>query len=145
MTEDKLSPYREDFGLLIEAGFVATKQFDEKSARDLFEAARLLEPESAAPVVGLGYIALNKLELVEAERLLKEALKMEPKHHLATAFLGLAYLLSETREEEGRRLMKKAMEETDDPTVVSLAETSLGWSKSEKEKKKKSPFFEGSK
>ena len=59
--EDKLEDFRHDFALLIEAGFVAVKQLDELSARRLFEAAQVLRPDSTAPQIGLGYIALNKL------------------------------------------------------------------------------------
>ncbi len=144
MTEakDKLAPFREDFGLMVEAGFVATKQFDERSAVDLFEAAHLLEPESAAPIVGLGYIALNQLELKEAEKQFKLALEMDPEHHLAQAFLGITYLLIPPRRKEGEVLLAKAMEATDDPTIKSLVETSMEWAEKDLTKKN-APFFGG--
>lgn len=142
MAEDKLAPYRSDFGLMIEAGFVATKQLDETSAIRLFNAAALLDTESAAPIVGLGYIAMNKLEVKEAEKLFKKAIEMDPGHDLAKAFLGITYLLVEARRDEGKKLLNEAMENTEDPTIVNLVKTSMEWAESDLTKKR-APFFEG--
>jgi tetratricopeptide (TPR) repeat protein len=141
MTEDKLDPYRDDFGLLIEAGFVAAKQLDEKSSIALFEAANLLDENSAAPMVGVGYVHLNKLELKKAEKYFKDALKVDPDHHLAKALLGIAYLLNEEKRPTGEKLLQEAMENTDDPTIKKLVETSMEWAEKDL-KKKKAPFFE---
>ena len=142
MTEDKLDPYKDDFGLFIEAGFVAAKQLDEKSSIALFEAANLLDENSPAPMVGVGYVHLNKLELKKAEKYFKDALKVDPDHHLAKALLGIAYLLNEERRPIGEKLLQEAMEKTDDPTIIKLVETSMMWAEKDL-KKKKSPFFEG--
>lgn len=140
MTDKLLEPFIEDFGLLIEGGFVATKQLDENSARELFHAAQVLKPDSAAPKVGLGYISLNKLELKDAEEMLKEALEMDKEHHLARAFLGITYLLNDAKREEGQKLLEEAMEKSDDPAIKELGETSLAWADSDL-KKNKAPFF----
>ena len=56
-----LSHFKDDFATLIEAGFIAVKQSDERSARQIFKAAHVLNPESTASDIGLGYIAINKM------------------------------------------------------------------------------------
>lgn len=142
LENDILEDFREDFGTLIEMGFVATKQGDEKSASDIFYAAATLDPDSPAPVVGIGYIHLNKLELEQAEEAFKEALVMDPEHHLAQAFLGISYLMDEEKRKEGERLLKDAVEKTDDPTIKELGSTSLQWATQDL-KKSKAPFFGG--
>ena len=61
-----LKDFKEDFALFIEAGFIAIKQLDEITARRLFKAAELLNPDNPASQLGLGYVALNKLQINEA-------------------------------------------------------------------------------
>lgn len=127
MANENLADFKEDFALLIESGFVAVKQLDEAGARQLFKAAEALKPESTAPKIGLGYIALNKLEIKEAKEIFSEVTHKEPDNHLAWTFLGICYLLSKTDREKGVEIIKKAMEETSDPTVKNLGEVSLEW------------------
>lgn len=141
MASENLAAFKDDFGLLIEAGFIAVKQQDEPSAVKLFHAAQVLNPESPASQVGLGYIALNKLELQEAEKIFNEVLEKAPDHHLARTFLGIACLLSEEKRKKGEALIQKAIKETDDPTVTNLGEVSLEWAQKDL-KKTKAPFFE---
>lgn len=137
---DLLDPFKEDFAMMIEAGFIAVNQQDEPSAKKLFHAARMLDPASPAPSVGLGFIALNKLEVKEAERVFKEILESHPDHHLARTFLGIAYLLTEKNRKEGETLIKDAMKKTDDETVRNLGKISLEWADKDL-KKTKAPFF----
>lgn len=143
MSEDDqtLESFKEDFALMIEAGFIAVKQLDEVCSRRIFEAAAVLNPESSAPQVGLGYIALNKLEVKEATRIFSEIVKKEPENYLAQTFLGISYLLTKAKREEGEKLIKNAMEKTDDDTIVNLGEISLEWCEKDL-KKLKSPFFD---
>ena len=140
MDNDILSEFEEDFGLFVEAGFLAAKQLDERASRRLFEAAGMLKEDSPAPIVGMGFIELNKLEIKVAIEYFKQALKMEPEHHLAQAFLGICYLLIETRREEGEKLLADAIKKSDDPTIGDLAEVALEWADKDL-KKKKAPFF----
>ena len=72
MDEFKLAEFKEDFALFIEAGFIAVKQLDETSASRLFDAAQVLSPDHSAPKIGLGYIALNKLEVKQATKIFEE-------------------------------------------------------------------------
>jgi hypothetical protein len=61
-----LEEFKQDFGILVESGFVAVKQGDEDSATKLFQAAKSLKPDHTAADLGFGYISLSKLELQDA-------------------------------------------------------------------------------
>ncbi|MEC7839983.1 MAG: SctF chaperone SctG [Chlamydiota bacterium] len=143
MTKESLDDYLDDFPLLIEAGFVAVKQLDEVSATRIFNAAQVLNPESTAPQVGLGYIALNKLEVKRATMIFESVISKEPENYLAQTFLGMCFLLTKPKRELGEKIIKEAIEKSDDPTIKNLGELSLEWA--EKDLKKiKSPFFSDS-
>ena len=49
MNEEKFEEFKDDFSLLIEAGFVAVKQMDEVSAIRIFWAAQSLTPPALVP------------------------------------------------------------------------------------------------
>ncbi len=140
MANQGLQDYKQDFPLMIEAGFVAVKQLDETSAKSLFYAAQLLDPESSAPQIGLGYIALNKLEVPEATEIFTEITKKEPDNHLAQMFLGICYLLTKTEREKGKELIEKTRKKTDDETVENLGKVALEWAEKDL-KNLKSPFI----
>lgn len=136
----KLEQFKSDFALLLEAGFVAVKQLDEISAHRLFTAAQVINPDTMAPQIGLGYIALNKLDLKEAVYRFKLVIEKEPENHLAQIFYGICLLLNKQKREEGEKLIKEMMEKTTDPTVKSLGEISLEWADKDL-KKMKAPFY----
>ena len=138
--ENKFKDFKEDFPLLIEAGFIAVKQLDETSATRIFQAAQVISPHSTAPQLGLGYIALNKLELKEATKIFEEILQKEPENYLAQTFLGICLMLSKPKRKKGEKLVREAMEKATDPTVQSLAKISLEWAERDL-KKEKAPFF----
>lgn len=140
MEEAKLRDFKEDFALLIEAGFVAVKQLDETSATRIFNAAQILNPESTAPQIGLGYIALNKLEIKEATRIFEAVTSREPDNHLAQTFLGMCFLLTKPKRKKGEKLIREAIEKTDDPTIKNLGNISLEWAEKDLSKEK-APFF----
>jgi hypothetical protein len=143
MKEEKQRDFKEDFALLIEAGFVAVKQLDETSATRIFHAAQILNPESTAPEIGLGYIALNKLEIKEASRIFESVTKKEPNNYLAQTFLGVCFLLTKPKRKRGEKLIKDAIEKSDDPTIKNLGNISLEWADKDLNKlqKSSSPFF----
>src|ERR1700722_4742645 len=120
MSEDKLEEFKEDFALLIEAGFIAVKQLDETSASRIFHAAQAINPDSRAPQIGLGYIALNKLEVKEATKIFEEVVNKEPENYLAQTFLGICFLLTKPKRKKGEKLIQDAIEKSSDPTVKSL-------------------------
>lgn len=140
MDEDMLRDFKTDFALFIEAGFIAVKQLDETSARRIFEAAQVLNPESSAPRIGLGYIALNKLETKEASAIFEEVVGKEPTNYLAQTFLGICYLLNKTKRAKGEKLIQEAIQKTSDETVKNLGQIALEWADDDL-KKEKAPFF----
>lgn len=141
MSEESLLDYfREDFTLLIEAGFVAVKQLDEIAARRLFKAAELLNPDNPAPQLGLGYVALNKLQINEASKLFEGILKQHPEHYLAQALLGICYMMSKTKRKKGEKLITEAREKSDDPTIKNLADVCMEWATSDLKAKEFSPL-----
>jgi len=140
MRDEKLETLKEDFALLIEAGFVAVKQLDETSATRLFHAAQALSPNNTAPRIGLGYIALNKLELKEATKLFEGVMEKEPENYLAQTFLGICFLLSKPKRKKGEKLIQEAINKTSNPSIKSLGEVSLEWANKDL-KKEKAPFF----
>lgn len=142
MAEQKLEDFKDDFSLLIEAGFVAVKQLDEMSATRIFHAAQAMSPKNAAPEIGLGYIALNKLEVKKATEIFKGVIEREPENYLAQAFLGMCYLLVKAKRKAGEKLIRETMGKTADPTIKNLCEVSLEWAEHDLNKKK-APFFEG--
>jgi len=139
MSDDKMQIFKEDFSLLIEAGFIAVKQLDETSAVRIFNAAQSLSPNSTAPRIGLGYIALNKLETKEASKIFEEVLKKEPDNELAQTFLGISYLLIKAKRKKGETLILEVIKKTTNPTIKNLGEISLEWA--DKDLKKKEPPF----
>lgn len=135
-----IETFKDDFALLIEAGFIAVKQMDETSAMRIFHAAHIINPDSTAPDIGLGYIHLNKLELKKATEVFEAVLKKEPENHLAQTFLGMCFLLIKPKRKKGEKLIQEAMEKTEDPTIKNLGSISLEWAEKDLNKIK-SPFF----
>jgi len=138
--ELKLEEFKEDFSLLIEAGFVAVKQLDAISSSRIFVAAQMISPGHTAPQIGLGYIALNQLNIKEATHIFESIVEKEPENLLAQTFLGISYLLSKPKRKKGERIIKEAIEKTTDPTIKNLGAISLEWAEKDL-KKAKSPFF----
>jgi predicted Zn-dependent protease len=141
MNEEKIAEFKEDFSLLIEAGFVAVKQLDETSATRIFHAAQALSPFNTAPQIGIGYIALNKLEIKEATRIFDQVTKAEPENHLAQTFLAICFLLTKGKQKKGEKMLSEIKEKTTDPTIKNLCAISLEWSEKDLSKKMKAPFF----
>jgi len=140
VAEEDFDEFLGDFALLIEAGFIAVKQLDEVSAVRIFSAAQVMNPMSTAPQIGLGYIALNKLEINRAIALFEGVTKKEPDNCLAKTFLGMCFLLSKPKRKQGEEIIKEAIEKSDDPTIKNLGELSLQWAEKDLSKIR-SPYF----
>lgn len=140
MDQTKLADFKEDFAMLIEAGFIAVKQLDETSATRIFNAAQTISPDHAAPKIGMGYIALNKLEVKQATRIFEEVVTKDPTNWLAQTFLGICFLLTKPKRKKGEKLIEEAMKNTTDPTIKNLGSISLEWAEKDLYKSK-SPFF----
>lgn len=142
MDEEKIEEFKEDFSLLIEAGFIAVKQKDEVGAMQIFHAAQALSPRHTAPQIGLGFIALNKLEIKKATKIFELVIQAEPSNQLAQTFYGMCFILSKGKQKKGEKIVQEAMEKTSDPTVKDLGTTVLEWAKKDLLKKGGSmPFF----
>ncbi len=139
--ESLLENFKEDFALFIEAGFIAVKQLDEISARRLFKVAELLNPDNPASQLGLGYIALNKLQVSEATKIFEAILKKDPEHYLAQALLGICYMMTKNKAKKGEKLIEDAKSQCNDPTIKSLADVCLEWSNTELKAKALSPLM----
>jgi tetratricopeptide (TPR) repeat protein len=141
MSEDSLlQEFKEDFALFIEAGFIAVKQLDEIAARRLFKTAELINPDNPASQLGLGYIALNKLQVSEAGKIFEAILKKDPNYHLAKALLGICYLLTKGKAKKGEELIQEAKEKSDDPTIKNLADICIQWAEKDLRSKSHSPL-----
>ena len=138
--EQKIEELKDDFSLMIEAGFIAVKQLDAISSSRIFVAAQMISPGHTAPQIGLGYIALNQLNIKEATHIFESIIEKEPENYLAQTFLGICYLLSKPKRKKGERIIKEAIEKSSDPTIKNLGTISLEWAERDL-KKAKAPFF----
>ena len=121
----QLSKYKDQFILLVEAGFIAVNQADEDAAMKLFRASELLNPSNTLPKVGMGYMHLCKLELKQACKLFDEVLAKEPDNEMAKAFLGLSLALTPNEVAKGEKMLEATAQKSKDPTIKGLASTAV--------------------
>ncbi|MCY3974097.1 MAG: hypothetical protein OXF02_00920 [Simkaniaceae bacterium] len=122
---DNLAPYREDFFLLLEAGFIAMNHADEDSAIKLLKTCEMLDPDNLLTKVGFGYLHLLKLELKQARTHFEEILRADPDNEMATAFLGITLSLTPDEVVEGEIILDKTVETTSDPQIKKVAATAI--------------------
>lgn len=120
-----LHPFKADFILLAESGFIAVNQGDEDAAVKLFKAAALLDPSHILPQLGIGYVHLCKLELKQAAKLFEELLAKDPSNQIAKTFLGLALSLNPAELIKGEKVLEEMSSKAGDPGVKTLAKTAL--------------------
>jgi tetratricopeptide (TPR) repeat protein len=116
--------HKEDFILLLEAGFIAVNQADEDAATKLFKAAALLDPENLLPKVGVGYLHLHKLELKQAIKAFEEVLEKDPHNDMAKALLGLSMSMQPSSLDKGEKLLEQTLK-SHDPLIKKLSDTSI--------------------
>jgi tetratricopeptide (TPR) repeat protein len=138
--------FKQDFGLLVEGGFIAVKQGNRDAAEKLFRAAQLLKPNHTAPTIGFGYVALNSMNLQLARKYFEEVLEKEPQNAVAKVYLGFCFILTKVnfkkrrqptvKPEEidalaahGTKLINEALKETDEAEVKRFGEAVLELSK----------------
>ena len=124
-----LESFKDDYPLFIEAGFVAIKQRDEIAARRLFKAAEVLSPDNPSSKIGLGYIELNKLRVLQATEAFQEVVAKHPENYLAKALLGVAFVLTPDKRKEGEELLSEVGSKSEDPTIKNLSSVCLEWVK----------------
>jgi tetratricopeptide (TPR) repeat protein len=119
-----IKKYKEDFILLVEAGFIAVNQADEDAALKLFRAAEMLNPGNVLPKVGFGYLHLHKLELKQASKAFEEVLDKDPHNDMAKAFLGLSMSMMPNSIEKGEKILEQTLK-SKDPMIKRLAGTAI--------------------
>ncbi len=124
MSKDAYKNYKEDFLLLLEAGFIAVNAADEDSAFKLFKAAEVLKPESTFPKVGFGYMHLCKLELKQATKIFREVLDKEPDNEMAKTFLGICMTLIPNEVAAGEKSLKE-LTQSGDSSIQKLANIAI--------------------
>jgi hypothetical protein len=124
MSQDALKNYKEDFLLLLEAGFVAVNAADEDSAVKLFKAAEVLKPESTFPKVGFGYMHLCKLELKQAIAAFKEVLAKEPDNEMAKTFMSICMTMIPNEVSAGEKSLEE-LTKSSDSNIKKLADMAL--------------------
>jgi hypothetical protein len=81
--------------MLMELGYLAAGSGFQGEAESIFEAVRVLRPDSEMPVIGLAVVKIAAGRPLEAVPLLEEqALRINPGSALARSFLGLALKLA---------------------------------------------------
>ncbi|HSX26969.1 MAG TPA: tetratricopeptide repeat protein [Chlamydiales bacterium] len=116
--------YKDDFIMLLEAGFIAVNQADEDAALKLFRAAELLDPDNVMPKVGFGYLHLHKLELKQAVKMFEDVLHKDPTNEMAKAFLGLCMSMMPNTIDKGEKILEQTLK-SKDPMIKRLAGTAI--------------------
>lgn len=116
--------FKEDFILLVEAGFIAVNQADEDSALKLFKAAEMLNPKNILPRLGFGYLHLHKLELKEAVKYFDEVLQMDSENEMARAFKGLSLSMMPNSVDKGEKILEQTLK-SKDPSIKQLAGSAI--------------------
>lgn len=134
-----LQVFRDDIALLVESGLVAIKQGDEESAKKLFNAVGIIDPQNLATKMGFGLISLHKMDIPNAQKSFTEILNVEQTNWRAQSFLALSYILSvlqEGTDEEKMASLRKCAElaqevldKSDAATTRQLAQSLLDWEK----------------
>lgn len=131
--------FKDDLPLLVEGGLIAIKQGDEESAKKLFNAVGVIDPQNMVRKMGYGLIALHKMDLKAAQKHFNEILQVEQANYRAKAFLSLTHILSTLEDgpaEEKQMALQKAAElaaevidKSDAPSTKQLATSVLDWEK----------------
>lgn len=116
--------YKEDFILLVEAGFIAVNQADEDAALKLFRAAELLDSKNILPKIGFGYLHLHKLELKQAVKNFEEVLQIDPHNEMAKAFMGLCLTMMPNSVEKGEKMLEQTTK-SKDPHIKEMSHSAI--------------------
>ncbi len=132
-----LQEFRDDLSLLVESGLIAIKQGDEESAKKLFNAVGVIDPQNMTKKMGYGLIALHKMDISNAQKSFNEILQVEQNNWRAQAFLAFSYILSVLQDgsneekmmalKKGAELAQEVLDKSDAPTTRTLAQSLLDW------------------
>lgn len=122
-----MEDYKKDFIKFLECGFIAISQLDEVSARDLFAAAKMIEPHNTLLMIADGYMHFTKMQLDQAIKSFEAVLHKEPHNEMAKTFLGLAMSLAPKTMAKGEQMLKETSEHSHDPAIKKLADDSVAF------------------
>lgn len=147
-----LQDFKDDLPLFVEGGLIAIKQGDEESAKKLFNAVGIVDPQNTARKMGYGLIALHKMDIKTAQKSFQEILQVEQTNWRAQAFLAFSHILSCLQDsppaqkvkalETGATLAQEVLEKSDAPSTRQLAQSLLDWEKELQDKVKSRPLGE---
>jgi hypothetical protein len=120
-----MEEYNKDFFTFLECGFIAISQLDETSARDLFAAARMIQPHNTLLTIADGYMHFVKMQLEAAVKSFEEVLKKEPNNEMAKTFLGLALSMTPKTMAKGEEILRDRSKHTHDAQVKKLADDTV--------------------
>lgn len=123
----QLAEFEKDFMTFLECGFIAVSQLDEKSAKDLFAAAKLLKPDNTLLKIADGYMQFTKMQLEQAAKTFEEVLTKEPNNEMAKTFLGLTLSLIPKSLAKGEEMLKTTKDQSKDPAIQKLADDSIAF------------------
>ncbi len=89
----------EDLRLMLEAGYLYMAMRRYKEAREVFEGASILAPESEVPLVALGNVSFVESKFEEAIKIYQKALKLVPTSAFAKSYLGEALFFNQKKDE----------------------------------------------
>ncbi|MEZ5315315.1 MAG: hypothetical protein R3E91_03780 [Chlamydiales bacterium] len=146
---ETLQDFKVDLALLVEGGLIAIKQGDEESAKKLFNAVGILDPQNMVRKMGYGIIALHKMDIKTSQKHFREILQIEKTNWRAQVFLAFSHILSVLQEgspkekyeslEIGATLAQEVLEKSNTPSTLQLAKSLLEWEKELQDKVKTSP------
>lgn len=142
----KLQDFGVDLPLLVEGGLIAIKQGDEESAKKLFNAVGIIDPQNMVRKMGYGLLSLHKMDIKAAQKSFQEILQVEQTNWRAQAFLAFSHILSvlqegpndEKREalETGAKLAQEVLDKSDADSTRQLAQSLLDWERELQDKVK---------
>lgn len=132
-----LQDFKEDLPLLVELGLIAIKQGDEESAKKLFNAVGVIDPQNMAKKMGYGLIFLHKMDIHNAQKSFEEVLKVEKTNWRAKAFLAFSYILAVLQEgsnedkrkslQTGAEMAQEVIDNCDSDSTRQLAQSLIEW------------------
>ncbi|MCC5832928.1 MAG: hypothetical protein JJU12_07810 [Chlamydiales bacterium] len=144
-----LQDFQTDLPLLVEGGLVAIKQGDEESAKKLFNAVGVVDPQNMARKMGYGLISLHKMDIKTAQKSFQEILQVEQTNWRAQAFLAFSHILSVLQDgsteekhealQTGAKLAQEVLDKSDAESTRQLAQSLLDWERELQDKVKAGP------
>ena len=133
--QNKLEALKQDAHWFVEMAFISINRKNEMRANQFLDAASTLNPGYILIDIARASIHMHKMELKEAETLLKKVLEKDPKQTLAMTFLAICHtLLGNT---EGGKKIFEEMKKGEDPDAKKIASESEKFIKENTKKESK--------